>query len=83
MTQTYMIFAMSEVSLIDFNEVLETSSETLRLSVDGTKSFVKWETPGIPPSVAALTTKEGPYTYEQALDILSQPEWADFPPLIP
>lgn len=83
MTHTYMIFAMSEVSSIDFSEVLEDSPETLRLSVDGTKSFVKWETPGVPTSVNALTTKEGPYTYTQILEILSQPFWADFPPLVP
>lgn len=39
----YMIFNTIEVSLINFNEVIETSAETLRTSNDGTKSFVKWE----------------------------------------
>jgi hypothetical protein len=40
----YMIFSLSEADAIDFNEVLQTSAETLRKSIDGTKSFVKWET---------------------------------------
>ena len=39
----YMIFSLTEVDTIDFNEVLQTSAETLRKSNDGTKSFVKWE----------------------------------------
>jgi len=39
----YMIFSLSEVDLIDFNEVLQTSAETLRKSNDNTKSFVKWD----------------------------------------
>lgn len=39
----YMIFSLSEVDLINFDEVLQTSAETLRKSVDNTKSFVKWE----------------------------------------
>jgi len=28
---------------IDFNQVLESSPESLRLSVDGTKTFIKYE----------------------------------------
>ena len=38
--RNYLIFNMSEVDSIDFTNVLETSTETLRLSVDETKSFV-------------------------------------------
>jgi hypothetical protein len=47
----YMIFSLSEVGLIDFNEVLQTSAETLRKSNDGTKSFVKWESKIIADSI--------------------------------
>jgi hypothetical protein len=39
----YMIFSVSEINLIDFSEVLQTSAETARKSIDGTKSFVKWD----------------------------------------
>lgn len=39
----YMIFNMSEVDSINFDEVLQTSVETLRKSNDNTKTFVKWE----------------------------------------
>ena len=73
--RNYAIFNMSEVNTIDFNEVLETSVQTLRLSVDGTKSFVKWEGGSMPASISALTTKEGPYTHSQILSILSGTDW--------
>lgn len=77
----FMIFNVSELSTINFNEVLETSAETVRKSVDGTKTFVKWDGLTIPPSVDALTTKEGPYTYEEILTILATPEWTDPNPI--
>jgi len=79
MTQDYenrefMIFNVSELPNIDFKTVLETSIDTVRKSVDETKTFVKWDS-NMPECVSTLTTKEGPYTYEEMLTILSTPEW--------
>ncbi len=74
--RNFMIFSTSETGSIDFTEVLETSSETLRLNISGSKSFVKWDG-DIPTSVSSLTTKEGPYTHQQILTILTGSEWAD------
>jgi hypothetical protein len=73
----FMIFNMSELPMIDFTQVCETSQDTLRFSVDGTKTFVKWDSIEIPSSVDSLTTKEGLYTYEEMLTILSTPEWTN------
>lgn len=78
----FMIFAVTELPQIDFTQVLETSIETVRRSVDGTKTFVKWDSVEIPSSVEVLTTKEGPYTYEEILTILAGPEWTDPNPII-
>lgn len=72
----FMIFNVSELSSIDFSQVLETSEETLRKSVDNTKTFVKWDSEEAPSSVQSLTTKEGPYTYEEMLAILSTSFWS-------
>ena len=70
----FMVFNVSELNQIDFSQVLETSEETVRKSVDETKTFVKWDG-DIPSSVNLLTTKEGPYTYNEIVDILNTPEW--------
>ena len=75
--RNFMIFSTSETGSIDFSEVLETSSETLRLNVSGSKSFVKWDGETVPTSVAGLTTKEGPYTYDEIVTILTGSEWTD------
>jgi hypothetical protein len=77
----FMIFNVSELDQIDFTQVCETSIDTVRKSVDGQKTFVKWDGE-TPECVANLTTKEGPYTYEEMLDILATPEWTDPNPLI-
>ena len=72
--RSYMIFNVSELDQIDFGTVLETSAQTIRVSVDETKTFVKWENE-IPACVSGLTTKEGPYTHSEILAILSTEEW--------
>ena len=71
----YLIFSTTELEKIDFNEVLETSAETVRKSVDGTKTFVKWNGTSIPTSLQTLVTGEGPLSYEQMKTILASPEW--------
>jgi hypothetical protein len=72
----FAIFSTTELDQIDFTEVLETSAETCRLSTSGDLTFVKWENgTAVPPSVQALTTIQGFYTYEEMLDILSGEEW--------
>ena len=72
----YVIFDVTELAQIDFDQVLETSAETVRRSVDGTKTFVKYEG-DMPATVLALTTKSVPYTHEEILVILNTPEWTD------
>lgn len=71
----FMIFNVSELPNIIFDEVLETSADTVRKSVDKTKTFVKWEGETIPTSVQNLQTKEGPYNYNEIVSILSTEEW--------
>jgi hypothetical protein len=70
----FMIFNVSELQDINFTEVLETSIDTVRKSVDEQKTFVKWDGV-IPECVTNLVTKEGPYTYDEIILILDTPEW--------
>lgn len=73
--RNFIIFNVSELNLIDFDEVFETGPETIRKSIDGTKTFVKWEDKK-PTFLNDLKTKEGPYTYTEMLDILNTSEWS-------
>ena len=75
MERNYLIIGKDDVSLIDFNKVLQTSQETLRYSVDGNKTVIKW-TGEIPSFVSSIVYKEGPYTQSEILDILKTTEWS-------
>ena len=77
----FVIFEVAELPLIDFNQVYETDADTVRKSVDGTKTFVKYDLPE-PSSVTALTTKSQEYTYDEILQILNTPEWTQPYPLV-
>jgi hypothetical protein len=76
----FVIFNVTELPLIDFNQVDETSIDTVRKSVDETKTFVKYIMPQ-PSSVAALTSKSQEYTYDEILAILATPEWVSPMPI--
>ena len=78
----YMIFNVSELDNVDFTQVLETSKDTVRKSVDETKTFIKWEGATIPTTVSNLTTKVGPYTHSEILVILATDEWTSDDPII-
>lgn len=71
----YIIFDTTETGSINFSEVLETSHETLRFSTSSARTFVKYEGDTMPSSVSSLTTKEGPYSHTEILNILTGSEW--------
>ena len=48
--RNFVIFSLTEIDKIDFTQVLETSADTLRLSVSGDKSFVKWDQASYDPT---------------------------------
>jgi len=72
----YVIFNTSELDKIDFNQVLETSADTVRRSVDGSKTFVKWNG-DVPECVQSLETKGEYLTHDEILEVLSGPEWTN------
>ena len=72
----YVIFDFSEVDKINFSEVKEDSIETLRKSVDGIRTFVKYEGE-MPESVSDLLSKSREYYNFEFLEILSTEEWTN------
>jgi hypothetical protein len=59
-----------------FSLVCETNVNTLRRSVSGDKTFVKWDNEQ-PEFISTLTTLEGPYTHAEILNILNTDEWTE------
>jgi hypothetical protein len=76
----FIIFNVTELNLVDFSQVIETSADTVGKSVNKTKCFVKWEGE-TPTFVNNITTKTGPYTYNEIMVILKTSEWLSPDPL--
>jgi len=72
MSKNYVILDASDVSSIDFSEVMETSAQTLRFSLDEEQTFVKFE--GSTPSFLEGKTQ---YDHSEILTILATDEWTD------
>ena len=70
----WVIFNTSETGSIDYSQVMETSSETLRLNISGSKTFVKYEGDQ-PSSVTSLSSKSEEYTHQEILNVLTGSEW--------
>ena len=66
----YVIYNMIDVSSIDFSQVEETSQDTLRLSLNGTKTVLKFigETPNF---LVGLQQ----YNHQEILVIMKSAEW--------
>ena len=67
----YLIIPTSVTGSVDFNQVHETSADTLRLSIDGSQTFVKYES-GSRPSIYSNSYSE--YTHSEILSILTGPQ---------
>ena len=68
----WVIITTEEVTTlpVDFSQIMESSVGTLRYSLDGTKTFVKYE--GQQPTFLSGKTE---YSHREILTILSSPEW--------
>lgn len=71
----YVIIPATEITNIDFSEVLETAPNTCRYNVDGTKTFVKYEG-NMPTSVSSISGKSQEYTHSEIIAILATSEWS-------
>jgi hypothetical protein len=67
----YVIFSVANIADVDFSKVIETSQYTLRLSIDGTKTILKFKGE-TPDSLIGLQQ----YNKSEIIEILSTPEWA-------
>ncbi len=74
--RNYVILDASEVSSVDFDQVLETSPSTLRYNLAGTQTFVKYEgdTPSFLEGKTALDRSE-------MLAVLATEDWSSDDPI--
>ena len=67
----YVIYSMEDVSNIDFSQVIETSQDTLRLSLNGEYALLKFR--GDTPDFLVGLQQ---YTYAEIIPIMRSDEWS-------
>jgi hypothetical protein len=64
----------SETGSLDFSQIMETSSGSLRLNNSGSRTFVKYDG-SMPSSVSGLSSKSAEYSHSAVLNVLTGSEW--------
>ena len=69
----YVIINSDQVDSVDFSKVQEISENTLRYSLDGTQTFVKFDSDVTPSFLEGKTQ----YTHSEIISVLATDEWTD------
>ena len=77
-TRTYATINLSDIGLIDFAQVGETSVSTVRKSLDDTQFVIKWAE-GYTPTfiIDGSVVPVGTYDHHAILEIMATPEWSE------
>ena len=76
--KTYAIINLSDIGLIDFAQIGETSASTVRKSLDNTEFVIKWEEGYVPTFITDSTViPVGTYDHHAILELMATPEWSE------
>jgi hypothetical protein len=75
MTETYAIININDLDNVDFSQVIQTSADTVRKSLDESKFVLKWnETPQFITDGSIVPLEI--LTHFECLDLMETPEWS-------
>ncbi len=76
--KTYAIIKLSEIGLIDFSQVAQSSASTIRKSLDNTQFVIKWQDGYEPTFISDGTViPVGIYTHSECLLLMSTDKWSE------
>jgi hypothetical protein len=77
-TKTYAIVNLSDIGLIDFGQVAQSSASTVRKSLDNTQFVIKWQEGYEPTFIADGTViPVGIYTHSECLELMATDKWSE------
>ena len=77
-TRTYAVINLTDLELIDFSQINETSKDTIRKSLDNTEFVIKWEEGYVPTFITdASVIPVGTYDHHEILELMATPEWSE------
>jgi hypothetical protein len=81
-TKTYATINLSDIGLIDFSQIGQTSASTVRKSLDNTEFVIKWEEGYVPTFITdASVIPVGTYDHHAILELMATPEWSEDIPI--
>lgn len=76
--RTYAVIQINDLELIDFSQIEETSSNTIRKSIDNTQFVIKWQDGYEPTFIADGTViPVGTYDHHAILELMATPAWSE------
>jgi len=76
--KTYAVINLTDVGLIDFAQINETSSNTIRKSIDETQFVIKWEEGHIPSFISnSSVVPVAEYDHHAILQLMQSSEWSE------
>ena len=76
--RTYAVINLSDIGLIDFAQIGETSASTVRKSLDDTEFVIKWQEGYVPTFITdGSVIPVGTYDHHAILELMATPEWSE------
>jgi hypothetical protein len=76
--KTYAVINLTDISLIDFSQVAQSSASTIRKSLDDTQFVIKWEDGYTPTFIMDGTVVPvGTYDHHAILQLMATPFWSE------
>ena len=77
-TRTYAVINLTDVGLIDFSQVGETSASTIRKSLDNTQFVIKWEDGYTPTFITdSSVVPVATYDHHGILELMGTAAWSE------
>ena len=77
-TRTYAVINLTDVGLIDFSQIGESSVSTIRKSLDDTQFVIKWEDGYIPTFITDFSVVPvADYDHHSILELMATAEWSE------
>ena len=77
-TRTYAVINLTDISLIDFSQIGETSASTIRNSLDDTQFVIKWQDGYTPTFITdGSVVPVGTYDHHAILELIATSAWSE------
>jgi hypothetical protein len=76
--KTYAVINLTDISLIDFSQVAQSSASTIRKSIDDTQFVIKWQDGYTPTFIMDNTVVPvGTYDHHAILELMATDKWSE------